>query len=105
VVGDFEYLTDNIQIDAVDVVTSPLYVASTNSPIRSQMFYISVGGGMAALGGSFALDQTIRAKLRDMNNNTATNLQDISYAGVGEASALVYAYGLYSTTPQCARRC
>ena len=96
VTSDFKYLADNIQMDAVDVVTSPLYVTSENSLLRSPGFYVALAGGAAALGGSFALDQTIRARLRNMGHTTANDLQDVSYAGVGAASAIVYAYGLYS---------
>ena len=96
VTSDFKYLADNIQMDAADVVTSPLYVASDDSILRQPTFYIAVAGGAALIGGSFALDQTIRARLRNMGHNTANNLQNVSYAGVGTLSALVYAYGLYS---------
>jgi membrane-associated phospholipid phosphatase len=96
VTSDFKYLVDNVQMDAVDVVTSPLYVASDDSLLRSPTFYIAAVGSAALIGGSFALDQTIRARLRSMSHTTANDLQDISYAGVGAASAVVYAYGLYS---------
>jgi len=96
VVGDFKYIADNIQMDAVDVVTSPLYVASDNSVLRSPNFYLGAAGAAAAIGGAFALDQTMRAQLRGMKHSTAADLENLSYGGVGAASALVYAYGLYS---------
>jgi membrane-associated phospholipid phosphatase len=96
VVGDFKYIADNIQMDAIDVVTSPLYVASDKSLLRSPTFYLALAGAGAAFGGAFALDQTMRAQLRDMKSSTATELENISYGGVGGLSALVYAYGLYS---------
>ena len=96
VVGDFKYLVDNLQMDAVDVVTSPLYIASDNSALRSPTFYLGLAGAGAALGGSFALDQTMRAQLDGMKHSTASSLENLSYAGVGGVSALVYAYGLYN---------
>ena len=100
VTSDFKYMVDNFQMDVVDVVTSPLYIASNNSVLRSPAFYLGLAGAGAALGGSFALDQTMRAQLRDMKGSTATALENISYGGVGGLSALVYAYGLYSDDPK-----
>jgi hypothetical protein len=96
VTSDFKYMVDNIQMDAVDVVTSPLYIASDHSALRSPTFYLGLVGASAAIGGAFALDQTMRAQLRDMKHSTATELENISYGGVGGLSALVYACGLYS---------
>ncbi len=94
VTSDFKYMVDNIQMDAVDVVTSPLYIASDHSVLRSPAFYLGLAGAGAAVGGAFALDQTMRAQLRDMKHSTATELENISYGGVGGLSALVYVYGL-----------
>lgn len=96
VTSDFKYMVDNIQMDAIDVVTAPLYVAGDHSLLRSPAFYFALAGAGAAFGGSFALDQTVRARLRDMKDSTASALENISYGGVGGASALVYAYGLYN---------
>jgi hypothetical protein len=96
VTSDFKYMVDNIQMDAVDVVTSPLHVASNDSVLRSPTFYLGLAGAGAAIGGAFALDQTMRAQLRDMKHSTASELENISYGGVGGVSALVYAYGRYS---------
>lgn len=96
VVSDFKYIADNIQMDAVDVVTAPLYVASDDSLLRKPEFYLALAGSAALIGGSFALDQTVRARLRGMKGSTASALENISYGGVGGLSALVYAYGLYS---------
>lgn len=96
VVSDFKYMADNIQMDAVDVVTAPLYVASDDSILRKPEFYLALAGSAALIGGSFALDQTVRSHLRGMKGSTASALENISYGGVGVASALVYAYGLYS---------
>ena len=95
-VSDFKYIADNIQMDAIDVVTSPAYVASDDSLLRKPEFYIALAGSAALIGGSFALDQTVRSGLRGMKGSTASALENISYGGVGSLSAIVYAYGLYS---------
>ncbi len=100
IAGDFKYLVNNVQLDAEDVVTSPLYIASDNSVLRSPKFYLGLAGVGALWGGSFALDQTIRSHLRDMSNSDANTLEDLSYASIGAASALVYLYGLYTDDPQ-----
>src|SRR5579872_3040445 len=94
--SDFKYMADNIQMDAVDVVTSPLYVASDDSLLRKPEFYLALVGSAALIGGSFALDQTVRARLRGMKGSTASALENISYGSVGSLSAIVYAYGLYT---------
>lgn len=99
VTSDFKYMVDNVQMDAIDVVTSPLYVASDHSLLRSPTFYLAIAGGAAAIGGAFALDQTIRARLREMKSSTASALEDTSDYSVGALSALVYAYGLYDDDP------
>lgn len=96
VVGDFKYIVDNAQMDVVDIATAPLYIADDNSLLRSPTFYLAVAGAGAAFGGSFALDQTLRARLRGMKGSTASGLENIGTGGVGGLSALVYAYGLYS---------
>lgn len=95
VTSDFKYLLDNIHMDAEDIVTAPLYVASDNSVLRSPDFYIGAAAVGAVWGGSFALDQTMRSHLRDMNHDTATMLENASYAGIGALTALTYGYGLY----------
>ena len=94
--SDFKYTLDNVQMDAVDIGTSPLYVASPNSVFRSPKFYIAAAGVGAVWGGAFALDQTMRARLRDMNKGTANNLAYASYAITGGGTALLYGYGLYA---------
>jgi membrane-associated phospholipid phosphatase len=96
VTSDFKYTLDNMQMDAVDIATSPLYVASPNSVLRSPKFYLAVAGVGAAWGGAFALDQTIRARLRDMNSHTADNLAYASYAVTAGGTVMLYGYGLYA---------
>lgn len=43
-VGDFKYIINNTVLDAEDVVTSPLYVASPNSALYSPKFYLVLAG-------------------------------------------------------------
>ncbi len=93
--NDFGYLIDNVQLDAEDIITSPLYIASPNSVFRSPKFYLAVAGIGAVWGGAFALDQTMRSHLRSMGHSNATTLQNISYDSVSVATGLLYAYGLY----------
>jgi membrane-associated phospholipid phosphatase len=93
--NDFGYLIDNVQLDAEDIVTSPLYIASPNSVFKSPKFYLAVAGVGAVWGGAFALDQTVRSHLRSMGHGNATTLQNISYDSVSAATGLLYAYGLY----------
>src|SRR5579859_7618394 len=42
--SDFKYVVDNVQMDAVDIVTSPLYIASDRSALRSPNFYLGLAG-------------------------------------------------------------
>jgi membrane-associated phospholipid phosphatase len=96
VADDFKYLADDVQLDAEDVATAPLHVASPNSVLRSPKFYLGVAGAGALLGGSFALDQTLRSHLHNMSSSDANLLQSISYGSVSVSTALLYGYGLYS---------
>jgi hypothetical protein len=94
VVSDFKYLTNNALLDTEDIVTSPLYIGSPNSPLRSPRFYLFLAGAGAVWGGSYALDQTMRSHLRSMSSSDADLLQDVSYGSVSAGTALLYGYGL-----------
>ncbi len=95
ITSDFQYLVDNAHMDAEDIVTAPLYMASDNSVLRSPDFYIGALAVGAVWGGSYALDQTMRSRLRSMKSSDATMLENVSYAGIGALSALTYVCGLY----------
>ncbi len=101
--GDLAYLTDNIQLDLEDVVTSPLYVASPNSPFRSPRFYLALAGAGALWGGSFALDQTMRAHLGDMSRSDHDVLENFSYVTLISTAGLLYLYGLYDRDEELRR--
>jgi membrane-associated phospholipid phosphatase len=96
VTSDFKYLVNNTVLDAEDIVTSPLYIASPDSALRSPKFYLVLAGAGAIFGGSFALDQTMRSHLRSMSSSDADLLQNVSYGSVGAATGLLYGYGLWS---------
>lgn len=94
--SDFKYVANNFQLDGEDIVTAPLHLDAAGAMLTNPRFYLILGGAGAAFGGSFALDQTMRANLHDMSSGTATMLQNISYGSVSAATALLYGYGLYS---------
>jgi hypothetical protein len=60
VASDSRWFVDSIQLDVEDVVSSPLYVASPQSPFRSQKFYLTVAAAGVIWGASFGLDKTIQ---------------------------------------------
>ncbi len=96
VTDDFKYLTDNVQLDAQDIVTAPLHLMSENSVLRSPRFYLTLAGVGAVWGGAFALDQTMRSHLHAMSSSDADLLQNVSYDSISASAALLYAYGLYN---------
>jgi membrane-associated phospholipid phosphatase len=100
VVSDFKYLTNNALLDTEDIFTSPLYVASPDSALRSPKFYLVLAGAGALWGGSYALDQTMRSHLRSMSSSDADLLQNISYGSVSASAALLYGYGLWYNDPR-----
>jgi len=100
VISDFKYLTNNALLDTEDIITSPLYVASPDSALRSPKFYLVFAGAGALWGGSYALDQTMRSHLRSMSSSDADLLQNISYGGVSASAALLYGYGLWYDDPR-----
>jgi len=100
---DVKYLVDNVQLDVRDIVTAPLDAASENSVLRSPKFYLGVAVAGALVGGSFALDQTMRSHLHTMSSRDADLLQNISYGSVGAGTALLYGYGLVDGDPAARR--
>jgi hypothetical protein len=103
--SDFKYLANNFELDAEDIVTSPLHIGAVPEMLTRTRFYLALGGTGALFGGSFAMDQTMRSHLRSMSSGTADTLQNVSYAGVSTATVALYGYGLYvgdSRARQCA---
>ena len=93
-ISDFKYVTNNALLDVEDIATSPLYIASPASPLRTPKFYLVLAGAGALWGGSYALDQTMRSHLRTMSSSDADLLQNLSYGTVSAGTALMYGYGL-----------
>jgi membrane-associated phospholipid phosphatase len=95
-VSDFKFTANAAVNDSVDVATAPLHIADVVPILESPRFYLILGTAGALWGGSYALDQTMRAELKGMSSSNADMLQDLSYASVSAASALLYGWGLYS---------
>lgn len=97
VVSDLKWTANNAEADAEDVVTSPLHVSDLfkdDGLVRQPTFYYAVLGTAALFGGAFALDQTVRARLRSMPNNTANDLETAGGFFSYGVPGLVYVYGL-----------
>jgi membrane-associated phospholipid phosphatase len=99
-ISDFKYTVNSGVNDSIDVATAPLHIANVVPILESPRFYLILGTAGALWGGSYALDQTMRAEMKGMSGSDATMLQHISYASVSAASALLYGWGLYSGDPR-----
>jgi membrane-associated phospholipid phosphatase len=77
-------------------LTAPLHAGDFGATLQSRKFYLVMGGAGGVWGGSFALDQSMRAQLRGMSSGDANLLEDISVASISAASGTVYLYGLYA---------
>lgn len=97
--SDFRFTVDNVVADARDIVTSPRHLPdlfSGDGLARRPAFYYTLLGAGAALGGAFALDQTVRSRISNMSAHDADRLELGGRAFVGGATALLYGYGLYA---------
>jgi PAP2 superfamily protein len=98
--GDFENFADDVQLDLEDISTSPLYIASPNSILRSPRFYLELAGAGAVWGGSYALDQTMHARFRDLPNSAHDVMENFSYVCLISGVSLLYLYGLDRDQPK-----
>ncbi|MGD0073683.1 MAG: phosphatase PAP2 family protein [Candidatus Binataceae bacterium] len=96
IASDFRYTVNNAEADAEDVLTAPLHIGDAGSLFSEPKFYYTVLGAGAALGGAFALDQTVRAHLRHMGSSTADDFETGGNAFTYGSSALLYLWGLQS---------
>ncbi len=96
IVDDSRWLLDSMQLDVEDVVTSPLYVASPQSPFRSPKFYLEVAAAGAIWGTSFGLDTTIKTQVGHMAHSAHDVMENLSYAMLITAAAGTAIYGLYA---------
>lgn len=102
--SDFRDLANNSEADLEDIVTAPLHLDKAGELLRKPAFYYTLIGSAALVGGAFALDQTVRARIDHMSPGTANDLQDISNFSVGGYTALLYGYGLFADDER-AREC
>ena len=96
--SDFHFIANNGEADAENVATSPLHIPdlwASDGLLRKPAFYYTLLGAGAMLGGAFAADQTVRARLRDMPSGTASALEDSADVATGVGGALLYGYGLW----------
>ena len=96
ITSDFRYTINNVEADAEDIVTAPLHVAELGPLFSEPAFYFTVLGAGAALGGAFALDQTVRAHLRHMGSSMADDFETAGNSFTYGGSALLYFWGLQS---------
>jgi membrane-associated phospholipid phosphatase len=94
-VGDSVYLIDNVQLDFEDILTSPLHITDSDSPLFSPKFYLGVAGAGALFGVSFALDKSMQSGLGHMSHSAHDILENFSYTTLISAVGLLYIYGLY----------
>jgi PAP2 superfamily len=72
-----------------------LHIGDSDSPLRSPRFYLALGAAGALWGGSFVLDQTMRASLRHMSRGAHDVMENLSYTCLISGVSLQYVYGLY----------
>ncbi len=96
IASDFRYTVNNAEADAEDVVTAPLHLGEAGSLFVEPKFYYTLLGAGAALGGAFALDQTVRAHLRHMGSGTADGFETGGNFFMYGGSGLLYLWGLQS---------
>jgi membrane-associated phospholipid phosphatase len=95
---DFHWAANTLEADGEDIVTSPLRMGSLfaeNGLLRQRTTYYTLLGAGVALGGAFALDETVRAHLHTMPKSVANGLQDSGGPALGVGAAALYGYGLY----------
>lgn len=106
VLSDLRFTANDAEASAEDVLKSPLHVPELFAPdglLRRPAFYYTVLGAGAALGGAFALDQTVRAHLRHIGFGVADGFETggnfFTYGGSG----LLYLWGLQSDNAKVRR--
>jgi len=93
--SDSKYLANQTEADLEDIVTAPLHIGEVGSLFRKPETYYILLGTAVALGTAFALDQTVRARVRNIGNDDALNLESGGTALTAAGAAALYGYGLY----------
>jgi hypothetical protein len=103
VVSDSAWLIDSLQLDIEDVVTSPLYVAAPQSPLRSSRFYLDLGVAGVIWGASFGLDKTVKTGQGDLAHSAHDDMEALSYTLLITAVVGTGLYGYYIDDPAARR--
>ncbi|HEY2106561.1 MAG TPA: phosphatase PAP2 family protein [Candidatus Binataceae bacterium] len=90
--SDFKYTLNNGTEDAQDIITAPLNFR-LDMLTRPQVYFTLLGAG-AALGGAFALDNTLRSHIRGMSNGAANGLEDGGTYSLSAAAGIIFLAGL-----------
>ncbi|HYA35623.1 MAG TPA: phosphatase PAP2 family protein [Candidatus Binataceae bacterium] len=96
-VSDLKWTINNLEADAEDIATSPLHIPDlfkSDGLLRRPEFYYTLLGAGVIFGGAFALDQTVRARVRGMSNSAANDLETAGNVFSYGVPAAVYLYGL-----------
>src|SRR5260370_1133299 len=89
--SDFKYLANNAEADGEDLLAAPSHIDVLSRP---RVAFTLVAAG-AALGGAFALDETIRATHLDhMSSDDALLLEQVGLYSLSTGEGLLYLYGL-----------
>jgi hypothetical protein len=103
VLSDSAWLVDSLQLDIEDIVTSPLYVAAPQSPLRSSRFYLDLGIAAVIWGASFGLDKTIKTGEGDLAHSAHDDMEALSYTLLITAVVGTGLYGYYIDDPAARR--
>ena len=90
--SDFKYSANNGTQDAADIISAPFHFR-LDMLAQPQVYFTLLGAG-AALGGAFALDNTLRSHIRGMSNSAATALEDSGTYSLSAGAGLIYLAGL-----------
>jgi len=96
---DSRFLVDSIQLDLEDIATSPLYVATPRSPLRSSRFYLDLGVAGVIWATSFGLDKTIQTREGHLAHSAHDIMEILSYTMLITAVAGTGLYGYYIDDP------
>jgi hypothetical protein len=93
--SDSVYLIDNVQLDFEDILSSPLYLTSPESPLYSPKFYLGVFGAGSLFAISFGWDKSMQSGLGHMSHSAHDIMENFSYVTLLTSVSLLYVYGLY----------
>jgi membrane-associated phospholipid phosphatase len=92
--SDFKYTINNGTWDAEDIITAPLNFR-LDMLTQPKVYFTLLGAG-AALGGAFALDNTLRSQIRSMSNGAASALEDSGTYSLSAAASLIFLSGYFT---------